>query len=173
MLDFVVPFAVLGFAALGAFAPLVLRILFSEAFASAESLFLPVLLYQFTVVLFWMFGSPLLAAGRARLWLTLELVSAGTKVVLAAWLVPLLGVNGLALSLLLFALLHLSLNVLAAHRALGVTVAASRYAGVALGAAVIAACSWLPSFGPLGIAATAVALGITLAVCVRAFRVHT
>jgi O-antigen/teichoic acid export membrane protein len=172
MLDFLVPFAVLGFAALGALAPLVLRLLFSNAFAEAHALFLPVLLYQFTVVLYWIFGSPLLAAGRVGLWLALELIGAAAKVALAWWLVPMLGMEGLPLSLLLFALLHLALNIVGLRRALGITIAASRYAAVTLGATAIAACWWLPPLGLLGMGAATVILAATLAVCLRTFRLH-
>ena len=173
MLDFVIPFAALGFAVLGATAPLILRVLFSEAFAGAEGLFLPILLYQYTVVLYWIIGSPLLAAGRAGLWLSLELIGAGVKVALTWWLVPILGMEGLPISLVLFALLHLALNILVVDRALGITVAPSRYAGFALGAATIAACFWLPSLGPLGVAATATVIGATVAICVHTFRSTT
>lgn len=172
ILDFVLPIAVLGFAGLGALAPLVLRLLYTEAFSDAYPLFLPILLYQYIAVLYWILGSPLLAAARARLWLTLELIGAAIKVGLAWWLVPMLGMEGLPLSLFLFALVHLTLNIVSLNRALGISIDMARYAKFGVGAAAIGACWWLPTLGPLGTIATASILAATLAICVRTYRAH-
>jgi O-antigen/teichoic acid export membrane protein len=172
MLDFVVPFAVLGFAVLGAFAPLALRLLYSNSFADAYALFPAILLYQFTAVVYWIIGSPLLATGRAPLWLSLELIAAGTKVGLAIWLVPTLGIMGFPLALFLVGLLHLTLNILCLDRAIKIRMPMSQYARIGLGSVAIIACWWLPTLGLLGIFAAATILLATSAICIKTFRSH-
>lgn len=171
MIDFVVPFATLGFATIGAFAPWILTFLFSTEFLDAQPLFLPILLFQYTVVLYWIIGSPLLAAGRARLWLGLDLIGAASKVILAVLLIPGLGLIGLPVSLMLFAGLHLALS-LAALRSVDVKPPWRRIASSALGAFAIGASTILPNFGAWGVSVTSVVLGTLSFLCYRTFRSH-
>jgi PST family polysaccharide transporter len=173
MIDFIVPFAALGFLILTALAPLVLHLLFSSEFIKAQPLFLPVSLFQYTVVIYWVIGSPLLAAGRAGLWLTLDLIGAVVKIALTWLLIPRLGIIGFPIALLLFALLHLALSLIAVRSALGISLPLSRLLTCALGAGAVILGGWLPGFGVLGILAAGL-LGIGLCVwCYRTFRLHT
>jgi O-antigen/teichoic acid export membrane protein len=113
------------------------------------------------------------ATGQAKLWLALEVVGAACKVGLAWWLIPSLGLIGLPLSLLMTGLLLLLLNIICLDRAVGIKIPATRYAAMAVGLAVIAACFWLPTLGTLGAVATAAILTANVAMCVKKYRSHS
>jgi ABC-type antimicrobial peptide transport system permease subunit len=83
-----------------------------------------------------------------------------------------IGIRGLPLTLFIVGLLLLSLNIICLDRAVGIRIPRARYAAIAVGGAVIVACWWLPTMGPLGMVVTAAILTSNLAICAKTYRSH-
>lgn len=103
----VVPIGAVALAGLGLLSAPAVLILYSAEFLPAQNLLPFLLTGEFVQVLIWVVGAPLLARNRVWTWLTFELIFSAARTVTAIYLIPRLGVTGVAVGYALASVLHL------------------------------------------------------------------
>ena len=110
LLSAVLPIAAVALAALGLLSGPALVVLYSADFLAAQRVLPWLLSADFLHVTIWVLGAPLLALGRVRVWLVLELVYLCARVAASLTLLPVFGVVGIAIGHALATTLHLLLT---------------------------------------------------------------
>lgn len=110
LLSVVLPIGAVALAGLGLLSGPAVLILYSEAFLPAQSLLPFLLTAEFLQVMVWVVGAPLLARNRVWTWLGFELAFSLARALAAVWLIPRLGVTGVAVGYALATVSHLLLT---------------------------------------------------------------
>lgn len=142
LLSAVLPIAAVALAALGLLSGPALVLLYSADFLPAQQVLPWLLAADFVHVSIWVLGAPLLALGRVRVWLVLELVYVSARVVASLALLPTFGVVGIAIGHTLATILHLLLTGSYYLRAFRFTVAPRNVGLAAAGLGVVVIASW-------------------------------
>ena len=110
LLAVVLPIGAVALAGLGLLSGPAVLILYSPDFLPAQAVLPFLLTAEFLQVMVWVVGAPLLARNRVWTWLTFELVFSAARTLAALWLIPRLGVTGVAVGYGLATVLHLGLT---------------------------------------------------------------
>lgn len=110
LLSVVMPIGAVALAGLGLLSAPAVLILYSSEFLPARTLLPYLLTGEFVQVMIWVVGAPLLARNRVWTWLVFELIFSGARTVAAIYLIPRLGVQGVAVGYALASLLHLAIT---------------------------------------------------------------
>lgn len=132
MFRIILPVSAVGLGLLGLLEVPVLRLLFSSQFKSS-SIFLPLLLIGNAVqAASWIAGAPLLACGRVRTWLALQLSGASIRYIAVITLLPVIGIQAIPLAFLLGQAFDLISSVIVCSRSMKIGTSGVDMAGIAI-----------------------------------------
>ncbi|MGH6924458.1 MAG: oligosaccharide flippase family protein [Propylenella sp.] len=165
LLSVVLPIAAAGFAMLGLFSGPAIHLFYSADFLPAQSLFPYLVSAEFLHVAIWTMGSPLLAQNRMAAWLMLDFVFFGVRLLAALGLLPIFGIDGVAIGYAIATAIHLVLTWLYFNH-LGFAVSGQNVGLLLTGAAMTLVLAYAGSQvefdAPLYLAGLAVAAGFML-----------
>ncbi|HET9100635.1 MAG TPA: oligosaccharide flippase family protein [Acidobacteriaceae bacterium] len=162
MYQVVLPVSAIGLGLLGLLAHPALHILFSPQFESSAN-FLPFLLVGNSLqAACWVAGAPLLGCGWIKTWLTMQLVDAGLRIGVVAFLLPIVGVQAIPIAFFLGQLFLLLTCVIVCSAGMHVRTSAAQFGRIGLSAMIpgfVALISLHPTPAEICVAVCTLAIG--------------